>query len=111
MATQIVPAPASAERTTAPLPWAASDAMRSLELKLAAETVANFDEYGSVWGFNTVAEAEAEIAQDRAEGATVEVWETADRDGQPLRVARVTHPKWGMDIRVTSTWRTGKATR
>ena len=112
MATQIVPAPKSAEHTpTAPLPWVASDAMRRLELALAEQTVANFDDYGSLWGFNIVADAEAENAESLAEGADVDEWHVTDRDGQPLRVVRVVHPRWGTDIRVTSTWRTGKAAR
>lgn len=107
MATQIVPASVSAERTTAPLSWFAANAMRNLELGLADQIVANLDEFGSLWGFNTVAEADAEVAEAvDDEGATVEEWETTDLAGQPLRVARVTHPKWGIDIRVTSTWRT-----
>ena len=39
MATQIVPAPECAERTTAPLSWASVDAMRRLELALAGRSM------------------------------------------------------------------------
>lgn len=92
-------------RPTAPLPWPASDAVRRLELALADRIVANFDDYGSLWGFDTVGTAEAEIVAARVEGAVIEEWETADRDGQPLHVVRVVHPKWGTDIRVASTWK------
>lgn len=112
MATQIVPAPERADHTrTAPLSPVAEHAMRRLELALADRVVANFDHWGTVWGFSTIAEADAENVESLAEGATVEEWETVDRDAQPLRVVRVDHPKWGTDIRVTSTWPTGKAAR
>lgn len=96
---------------TAPLNPVAERALHRLELALADETVANFDHWGTVWGFSTTTDAATEIAQERTEGATVEEWETADRDGQSLRVARVTHPQHGIDIRVTSTWRTDRVTR
>ena len=92
--------------TTEPLSPVAVDALHRLELALADRTVANFDTYGTLWGFSTVEDAEREIAEERAEGASVEEWETADRDGQPLRVLFVTHPRWGTDIRVFSTWDT-----
>lgn len=62
--------------------------------------VINYDHWGTVWGFSTLTDFETETTQERAEGATVEEWETADRDGQPMRVVRVTHPKYGIDIRV-----------
>lgn len=97
---------AGVKRGTEPLTTIAVDALRRLELALAEQTVANFDEFGSLSGFSTTVEAEAEIAESLSEGATVEEWETTDRTGRPLRVMRVAHPKWGIDIRVTSSWPT-----
>ncbi|MFI1677037.1 hypothetical protein [Streptomyces sp. NPDC020607] len=64
-------------------------------------TVINLDEWGGVWGCDTITKFEADTATARAEGATVHEWDTTARDGQPLRVVRVTHPVWGTDICVT----------
>ncbi|MGW0312044.1 hypothetical protein [Streptomyces flavidovirens] len=97
---------AGVKRGTEPLTTIAVEALHRLELALAEQTVANFDNHGSLWGFSTTEETEAEIAESLAEGATVEEWEITDRTGQPLRVVRVAHPKWGNDIRVTSSWPT-----
>jgi hypothetical protein len=80
--------------------------MRRLELALADKTVAHFDTCGSIWGFSTAEDTEKDIAQARVEGASVDEWETTDRDGQPLRVVRATHRQWGTDIHVFSTWDT-----
>ncbi|QJT04377.1 hypothetical protein G9272_32180 [Streptomyces asoensis] len=55
-------------------------------------TVVNFDNYGTVWGTDTVPATEALIAVERATGGGVEEWETTDRDGQPLRVVRLADP-------------------
>lgn len=63
-----------------------------------AGTVANFDNYGSLWGFNTVEETETHIAKSRAEGAAIDEWETVDLDGQPLRVVRIADPTFLDDI-------------
>ncbi|MEV6696261.1 hypothetical protein AB0M68_03735 [Streptomyces sp. NPDC051453] len=105
MATQIVPAPVSAERTpTAPLPPAAVAALSRLELALADQIVANFDNYGSCWGFSTAEEAEKAIVKERAGGAAIDEWETVDRDGQPLRIVRVEDPTFLDTISVFSAW-------
>ena len=102
--TDLIGAPERAE--TAQLPQLARDAMHRIELALADQTVAHFDQWGSVWGFSTVEDTEGDIAEARAEGASIDEWETVDRDGQPLRVVRATHPQWGTDIHVFSTWDT-----
>lgn len=104
MATTIVPAPERAERTTAPLPGIAVDAMRRLELALADQTVANFDNHGSLWGFDTVEDTERLIDWERVTGADIDEWETVDRDGQPLRVVRIADPTFLDTIAVFSTW-------
>jgi hypothetical protein len=106
LATQIVPVPVSAERTTAPLPGIAVDAMRRLELALADQTVANFDNHGSLWGFDTVEDTERLIARERAAGTDIDEWETVDRDGQPLHIVRCADPTFLDTICVFSTWDT-----
>lgn len=55
-------------------------------------TVVNFDNYGSIWGTDTAQAAEASIAEERANGSSVDEWTTTDRDGQPLRVVRLADP-------------------
>ncbi|MFI1928323.1 hypothetical protein [Streptomyces sp. NPDC020377] len=107
MATQIVPAPVRADHhhLTAPLPWPASDAITRVELALADRTVANFDNHGSLWGFDTVEDAEASIAKARAAGTDVDEWETTDREGKPLRVVRMADPTFLDTICVFSAWR------
>ncbi len=93
-------------RPTEALPQAAADALRRLELAFTPTIVVNYDHFGSLWGHSTTEETVAEIAEARTEGATVEEWNTSDRNGQPLCIARVIHPKYGTDIRAfTSTSR------
>ncbi|MEU9444637.1 hypothetical protein AB0D42_27900 [Streptomyces sp. NPDC048304] len=89
-----------------PLSPAAVDAMRCLELALADQTVANFDNHGTVWGFDTVEDTERLIDWERVTGADIEEWETVDRDGQPLRVVRIADPEFLDTICVFSTWDT-----
>ncbi|MGW5197340.1 hypothetical protein [Streptomyces spiralis] len=91
---------------TAPLSPAGQAAMHRIELALADQTVAHLDQWGSIWGFSTVEDTDGDIAEARAEGASIQEWETVDRDGRPLRVVRATHPAWGTDIHVFSTWDT-----
>lgn len=93
-----------AVRPTAPMPAMAVYAMHRLELALADRTVANFDNYGSLWGYDTVAKAEADIAEARGNGIDVCEWETVDRDGQPLHVVRLADPTFLDTICVVSTW-------
>lgn len=66
--------------------------------------VANYDHHGTLWGHDTVTKAEADIAQARAEGHTIDEWHVTDRDGQPLRIVRTTDPDstflGGIDIAV-----------
>lgn len=110
MATQqLTGAPSGAEITpTAPLLPAAVHAMHRLELGLADRVVANFDNHGTVWGFDTVEATEALIAQERAAGTSIDELETADRDGQPLRVVRLADPTFLDTICVFSAWSRGK---
>lgn len=93
---------------TAPLPWPASQALTRLELALADRIVANFDHYGSLWGFDTAAKAEVDITEARANGSAVDEWHVTDRDGMPVRIVRTTDPDstflGGIDICVFSTW-------
>ncbi|GHA28801.1 hypothetical protein GCM10010372_30800 [Streptomyces tauricus] len=52
----------------------------------------NYDNHGSYWGYETVAQAEAGITQERANGTAVDEWGAADRDGQLLRIVRMADP-------------------
>lgn len=91
-------------RPTAPLPTPAVAALARPESAFAPQVVAHFDNYGSFWGFDTVAKAEAGIAEDRAAGFPVDEWMTVDRDGSPLRVVRVSDPTFLDTISVFATW-------
>jgi hypothetical protein len=84
----------------------AVDAMHRLELALADRIVANFDSYGSLWGFDTVEDAERLIDSELVIGADVDEWETVDRDGRPLRVVRIADPSFLDTICVFSAWDT-----
>lgn len=96
--------PLVVEYPTAPLPPAAVYAMHRLELALADQTVANFDTRGSLWGFDTVEQAEADIARERANGTTIDEWNVVDLDGNPLRIVRMADPTFLDTIAVFSTW-------
>ncbi|MGW0579223.1 hypothetical protein ACWD25_25395 [Streptomyces sp. NPDC002920] len=89
---------------TAPRPSAAVSALHRLELALGAQVVANFDNYGSLWGFSTVEETEELIARERTGGADIDEWVTVDRDGRPLRVVRIADPTFLDTICVFSAW-------
>ncbi|MFJ1650078.1 hypothetical protein ACIOC2_01420 [Streptomyces sp. NPDC088337] len=52
-------------------------------------TVVNFDNHGTVWGTDTTQNTEALIAKERTNGAPIDEWTLADRDGQPLRIVRI----------------------
>lgn len=54
--------------------------------------VLNYDNYGSYWGAETIANTEALIARERAAGIAVDEWDVTDRDGQPLRIVRCADP-------------------
>ncbi|MFI9344954.1 hypothetical protein ACIG0D_27365 [Streptomyces sp. NPDC052773] len=85
----------------------AVDAMHRLELALADRIVANFDSYGSLWGFDTVEDAERSIDWELVSGTAIDEWETIDRDGRPLRVVRIADPTFLDTICVFSAWGTG----
>jgi hypothetical protein len=91
-------------RITAPLPPLAVYALHRLELALAETTVANFDNHGSLWGYDIVEDTEALIARERAIGTDIDEWETVDRDGQPLHIVRLADPTFLDTICVFSTW-------
>lgn len=91
---------------TAPLPQSAVDAMRRLDLAFAETIVANFDNHGSLWGFDTVEATERLIDGERVAGADIDEWETVDRDGRPLRVVRLADPEFLDTISVFSEWDT-----
>jgi hypothetical protein len=91
-------------RITAPLPAVAVHAMHRLELALAETTVANFDNHGSLWGYDTVEDAEKLIVGERAIGTDIDEWETVDRAGQPLRIVRIADPTFLDTICVFSSW-------
>lgn len=91
---------------TTPLPALAVAALHRLELAFADRTVANFDNHGSFWGYDTVEKAEADIDEARTAGTTVDEWETTDRDGQPLHVVRLADPEFLDTICVFSAWNT-----
>jgi hypothetical protein len=54
--------------------------------------VLNYDNYGSYWGAETIANTEALIARERAAGTAIDEWNVTDRDGQPLRIVRCADP-------------------
>ena len=93
-------------RITAPLNSVAVHALHRLELALAPTVVANFDDLGSLWGFDLVEAAEAGIAEARAEGVVIDEWEATDREGNPLRVVRMADPTFLDTICVFSAWDT-----
>ena len=88
----------------APLPWDAATALARLQFAFADQVVANFDNHGSLWGFDTVESAEADIAMERFTGSTVDEWETTDRDGRPLRVVRMSGPSFLDAVCVFGVW-------
>jgi hypothetical protein len=98
--------PAASTADTEALSSAGLYAMRRIELALAERTVANFDNHGSLWGFDTIEDAESLIARERANGADIDEWDTVDRDGRPLRVVRIADPTFLDTISVFSTWNT-----
>ncbi|HTE56986.1 MAG TPA: hypothetical protein VK698_39305 [Kofleriaceae bacterium] len=59
-----------------------------------AGTVANFDNYGSLWGYEAVEQAEIGIANERAAGTVVDEWNVTDRDGRPMRIVRMADPEF-----------------
>jgi hypothetical protein len=54
--------------------------------------VLNYDNHGSYWGAETIANTEALIARERAAGTAIDEWNVTDRDGQPLRIVRCADP-------------------
>lgn len=54
--------------------------------------VLNFDNHGTYWGCDTVANTEALIARERAAGTVINEWNVTDRDGQPMRIVRCADP-------------------
>jgi hypothetical protein len=52
--------------------------------------VTNFDCYGSIWGYDTVTKAEADIAEARLNGHHIDEWHVTDRNGLPIRIVRTT---------------------
>ncbi|MEV8398829.1 hypothetical protein [Streptomyces niveus] len=63
-------------------------------------TVLNFDNYGSYWGADTIAETESLIAGAVADGQTVNEWNVTDRDGRPPRITRICDPTFRDTISV-----------
>lgn len=54
--------------------------------------VLNYDNHGSYWGAETIANTEALIGRERAAGTAIDEWNVTDRDGQPLRIVRCADP-------------------
>ncbi|MYU24612.1 hypothetical protein [Streptomyces sp. SID8352] len=54
--------------------------------------VLNFDNHGTYWGCDTIANTEALIARERAAGTAIDEWHVTDYDGQPLRIVRCADP-------------------
>ncbi|MFJ6729395.1 hypothetical protein ACIQPQ_31285 [Streptomyces sp. NPDC091281] len=52
--------------------------------------VANYDNHGSFWGYDTLTATEAAIAS--AGGATIDEWHVTDRNGHQLRIVRIQDP-------------------
>jgi hypothetical protein len=55
-------------------------------------TVTNYDNYGSLWGHETIAQAEASVAKEYAKGTAIDEWDAVDRDGNRFRVVRMADP-------------------
>lgn len=60
--------------------------------------VLNYDNYGSYWGAETIANTETLIARERAAGTAIDEWNVTDRDGQPLRIVRIADAEFLDDI-------------
>lgn len=101
----------SLPHATAPLPSVAEYALHRLELALADRVVANFDNYGGLWGFDAVEDTETLIDRERAAGTSISEWETTDREGNPLRVVRMADPEFLDTICVFSAWDTRRKGR
>jgi hypothetical protein len=56
--------------------------------------VVNFDNYGSFWGYETVEQAEAGIAEERANSAAIDEWNVTDPAGLPIRIVRIADPEF-----------------
>jgi hypothetical protein len=54
--------------------------------------VLNYDNHGSYWGAETIANTEDLIARERTAGTAIDEWNVTDRDGQPLRIVRCADP-------------------
>ena len=54
--------------------------------------VLNYDNHGSYWGAETIANTEALIARERAAGTAIDEWNVTDPDGQLLRIVRCADP-------------------
>jgi hypothetical protein len=61
-------------------------------------TVTNYDNYGSLWGYDTIERAEAVVAEAYANGSDVNEWHVTDRNGRPLRIVRIADPTFLDDI-------------
>ncbi|MDQ0758712.1 hypothetical protein [Streptomyces canus] len=56
--------------------------------------VVNFDNHGSLWGVDTVEDAERVIDWERVSGARIDEWHVADRKGLPIRIVRIADPEF-----------------
>lgn len=78
--------------------------MRTTRLTWAPGISVNFDCFGSVWGTEPATQALLGIVEARLKGQPVDEWTVTARDGQQLRIVRVTDPTStfldGVDIHV-----------
>jgi hypothetical protein len=73
-------------------------------LKTAARidwtNVVNFDNHGSLWGYESVEQAEADLDEQRANDAAIDEWHVADPHGLPIRIVRIADPEFLDTIQV-----------
>ncbi|MGW0837531.1 hypothetical protein [Streptomyces prunicolor] len=60
--------------------------------------VVNFDNHGSLWGYDTIEHAEAVVAEAYTNGSDVNEWHITALDGQPYRIVRIADPTFLDDI-------------
>ncbi|MFB7500009.1 hypothetical protein ACFC09_35920 [Streptomyces sp. NPDC056161] len=56
--------------------------------------VVNFDNDGTLWGVDSVENADDMIDRERANGLTIHEWFVADRAGLPIRIVRIADPEF-----------------
>ncbi|MGW2550692.1 hypothetical protein [Streptomyces sp. NPDC001635] len=66
----------------------------STDTRIDWTTVVNFDNHGTLWGHDTVEQADACIDRERANGRTIHEWFVSDPAGLPIRIVRIADPEF-----------------